>query len=108
MGIRFSRRLGLYKKVTNIFEENSGEIYYVELEADYDVRFARNRTENRLFHKPTKRNIEHSEKMFKLIEEKYRLNSLPNEITFPNYLKINNTNLDSQDVAKTIKEYFNL
>ena len=40
--------------------------------------------------------------------EKYRLNSLEGEITYPNYIKINNTNLSASEVAERIKEKFQL
>jgi len=56
----------------------------------YDLRIERNKTENRLLNKPTKRNIEHSENVFRYLESNYRLNSLENEISKKNYVKINN------------------
>jgi hypothetical protein len=40
--------------------------------------------------------------------EKYRLNSLPGEITRKNYLKIDNTNIIPEEVAERIKSEFNL
>ncbi|SCC41191.1 hypothetical protein GA0061087_103933, partial [Priestia flexa] len=40
--------------------------------------------------------------------EKYRLNSLEGEIKYSNYTKINNTNLSADEVAKIIKEKFQL
>jgi len=40
--------------------------------------------------------------------EMYRLNSLEGEIDHPNYLRINNTNLSAEDVAKYIKDRFSL
>ena len=95
-------------KVANIFKDNGGEVFYVELEADYDIRIERNKTENRLLNKPTKRNIEASEQRFRRLEAKYRLNSLPGEISLPNYLKINNTNLEPNVVAQMIKNHFHL
>ena len=41
----------------NMFKSNGAEVYYVELEADYDIRLQRNKTENRLLNKPSKRNL---------------------------------------------------
>jgi hypothetical protein len=38
--------------------------------------------------------------------EKYRLNSIEGEIQKENYLKINNTNMSAEEVAKLIKERF--
>lgn len=40
--------------------------------------------------------------------EKYRLNSLESEIKKEEYIKINNTNLRAEEVAKIIKEKFYL
>jgi hypothetical protein len=38
--------------------------------------------------------------------ETYRLNSLQGEIKYSNYIKISNTNLSAQEVAKIIKGKF--
>lgn len=95
-------------EVENLFESRGAEIYYVELEANYDLRLERNKTENRLLNKPTKRNLEHSEYMFKKLESKYRLNSLEGEISKRNYMKINNTNISPDIVAQMIKNKFAL
>ena len=91
-----------------LFLSHNAEVYYVELEADYDTRLLRNKTENRLLHKPSKRNLEYSEQLFKDLEQKYRLNSLPDEIKKEHYLRINNTNLPPEQAAQMIKETFKL
>ena len=96
------------EKVENLFSSRGASVYYIELEADYDLRLNRNKTENRLNEKPTKRNLEFSENMFKNIETKYRLNSHAGELNKPNYLRINNTNLEPIEVAQMIKEKFSL
>ena len=54
------------------------------------------------------RNIEWSEQELLNCAEKYRLNSEKGEITHKNYLRINNTNLSAEDVAKMIKDKFEL
>lgn len=84
------------------FKQEGAEVFYVELEADKDVRFERNHTENRLQHKATKRNLEVSNHLFKTLEEKHRLNSFPGEVKKENYLKINNTHLNPDQVADQI------
>lgn len=91
-----------------MFKSNGADVYYVELEADYDIRLQRNTTENRLLNKPSKRNIEKSERLFRDIEARHRLNSYPNEIQKENYIKINNTYIDPKNVARSIKERFKL
>ncbi|MHA6484114.1 DEAD/DEAH box helicase family protein [Paenibacillus sp. strain BS8-2] len=92
----------------DIFESQGAEIILVELEADLDERLIRNSTPYRLDQKPTKRNIEQSEKDLKKTMEKHRLNSNHGEILRENYIKINNSNLSADLVAKTIKDKFNL
>lgn len=94
--------------VEEIFKEQGAEVYYVELEADFDVRIERNKTENRLLYKSTKRDVVKSEQLFRMLEGKYRLNSLPGEINKPNYIKINNTFMEPTDVAELIIEHFDL
>lgn len=93
-------------KVCKIFESKGGSIYFIELEADLDERLARNKSPNRLEHKPTKRNIEWSEEELKKSMDTYRLNSLEGEIVREEYIKINNTNLSAEEVAKIIKNRF--
>lgn len=90
-----------------IFESQGGEFYYVELNASLEIRLYRNKTENRLLHKPEKQNIEFSEKQIFHAEEKHRNYSLPNELKFKNYIKIDNSNLSAIEVAKIIKKKFN-
>ncbi len=96
------------KSVTGLFETHGAEIYYVELAADRDVRLVRNKTENRLLNKPTKRDLKRSEENFIRLEQKYRLNSLPGEIPFENYIRIDNTNLSPEAAAEMIQRRFNL
>ena len=67
----------------------------------------RNRTENRLTYKPLKRHIEISEREILETAETLQLNSQhqPNELH--HYLKINNTNLSAEEVAKQIQNKMN-
>ncbi|HHT7067641.1 MULTISPECIES: AAA family ATPase [Bacillus cereus group] len=95
-------------KSCQIFESKGGTVYFVELEADLNERIKRNKSPHRLEHKPTKRNIEWSENELKKTMEKYRLNSLESEIKKEKYIRINNTNLSAKEVAKIIKEKFQL
>jgi adenylate kinase family enzyme len=95
-------------QVSQLFESRGGTVYYVELEAELEERLERNKSSNRLEHKPSKRDIEWSENNLKNSMEKYRLNSLEGEINYSNYIKINNTNLSANEVAKVIKDTFQL
>lgn len=89
-----------------IFEATGADIYFVELEASLATRLERNRTSHRLEHKPTKRNLEWSEQELKSSMDKYRLNSLPGEITREHYLRIDNTELSPAEVAAKIRAHF--
>ncbi len=90
------------------FESAGAEIYVVELEADVEERLRRNKTEHRLNEKPTKRNIEWSEGELLRSMQKYRLNSVENEVPYKNFLKIDNTHLPAEETADVIVKHFGL
>ncbi|MBP3656243.1 MAG: AAA family ATPase [Clostridia bacterium] len=92
--------------VRAIFEAVGAEIYYVELDAPQDVRLARNATPNRLAHKPSKRDVEASNARLLRESQRYRCESLPGEITFPNYLRIRNAEISAADAAEMIRLHF--
>ena len=83
------------------------EVYCIELIASQSVRLERNKTENRLLNKASKRDIEASNSRL-LKEERHRLVSFEGEIPFENYLRINNENLSASKVAQMIKNTFKL
>ena len=115
-GLIFTRCIDLHvkkeweivEKWRNIFKEKGEECYFIELETTLEERIKRNKTDNRLAHKPSKRNLEWSENDIIKSIEKHRLNSNPNEIPFENYLRIDNTNISAEETAKMIKEKFSL
>ena len=94
--------------IIKLYKSYNAKIYVVELFADFDVRIERNKTENRLLNKPSKRDLHHSEALFRHIENKHRLNSTDGEVPFENYLKIDNTHLPPDEAAMKIKEMFAL
>ena len=83
------------------------EVYCIELIADQSVRLERNKTENRLKNKASKRDLAASEQRL-LNEDTHRLVSDEGEIPFENYMRIDNTNLAPDVVAKMIKDKFDL
>lgn len=87
---------------------SGAEIFYVELVADQRTRLERNRTENRLKNKPSKRNIEASDRRLISDDQKYRCESYEGEIPFENYLRIDNTNVPPEEAARMIRERFGL
>ena len=86
------------------------ETYTIELETTLEERLKRNKTENRLKHKASKRDLVWSENELLSSMKKHRLNSKPGEgeKLFENYMKIDNTNISAEEVAKMIKEKFDL
>ena len=94
--------------ITKHFKEVNAEIFYVELVASQEIRLQRNKTENRLLHKPTKRDIENSDKHLIDVDKKVRLVSNNGEILLKNYLRIDNSNLPPDEAAAKIKEAFAL
>ena len=94
--------------VKEIFEPYGTEFYYVELIAPQSVRLERNKSENRLKNKPSKRDIETSDKRLLRDDEKYRCVSYEGEIPFENYLRIDNSGISAEEAARMIKETFSL
>lgn len=84
------------------------DIYYAELVAPQKVRLQRNTTENRLKHKPSKRNLEWSNEMIIESDLENRLESYDGEVPYENYIKIDNTNLSAAETAKMIRDRFGL
>ena len=94
--------------VADIFKEQGAEVYYVELIAPQAIRLQRNETENRLHHKASKRDLEISRGRLLRADERYRCVSLPGEIPFENYLRIDNSALSAEDAAVMIQQHFGL
>ena len=94
--------------VCDIFRKHNADIYYVELVAPQSIRLQRNSTENRLKHKATKRDVKISNQRLINDDNNYRCVSNDGEIPFENYIKIDNSNLSAELVAKDIKERFDL
>ena len=94
--------------VRNIFRKNNADVYYVELVSPQSIRLQRNTSENRLKYKASKQDIETSNQRLINDDKKYRCVSNQDEIQFDNYIKIDNSNLSAELVAKMIKEHFAL
>lgn len=106
----FGPEIELCKNDIKTWTENYDNVYVVELEADLEERLKRNKTENRLKHKESKRDLEWSEKELIASVKKHKFNSDPgqgNEL-FENYLKINNTSISAVDTAKLIQKEWKL
>ena len=79
----------IFRKLNEEFRIRiNAKIHIVELEADLKERLKRNKMGNRLLNKPSKRNLEWSEKDLLKSVKKYRFNSKENEIKEKNYLRL--------------------
>lgn len=92
--------------VKDIFHPYGTEFYYAELIAPQEIRLQRNKTENRLKHKASKRDLETSEQRLLNDDKNYRCVSLEGEIPFENYIRIDNSELSAAEAARLIKERF--
>lgn len=96
------------RQLTDLFQSHGAEVYYVELIADQAVRLQRNCTENRLRHKPSKRDTLLSGQRILREDANYRLVSREGEITHHHYLRLDNTHLPPKEAARIIRERFGL
>ena len=100
------------RRLTKLYQEAGAQVDYVELVAPQEVRLVRNKTENRLKEKASKRNVALSEMRMLGAEEKYRcvseLGEIENLLGIPpeRYLRIDNTNLSPDEAAEMIVSYF--
>jgi hypothetical protein len=94
--------------VKSIFAPYGAEFYYVELIAPQAVRLERNTTENRLKNKPSKRDVDTSNRRLLRDDANHRCVSYPGEVPFDNYLRIENGGLPAATVAQMIQERFDL
>ncbi|MBC8356600.1 MAG: AAA family ATPase [Planctomycetes bacterium] len=95
--------------IVRIFERENASGYYVELEADVEERLKRNKSANRLKHKPSKIDLKASTEELLETDRKHVLNSKLSEFQGKrDYFKINNTRIDASETARMIKERFDL
>lgn len=92
------------KQIQDLLGDYHQEILFVELETSLEERMRRNRTENRLKYKPLKRYFEVSEREILETDKTNQLNSQKQPSGLHHYLKIDNTNLSAEKVAKQIQE----
>lgn len=96
------------ESICELFESKGATIYFVELASEIEERLKRNKSSNRLEQKPTKRNVDLSEKELKATIKTHRLNSFEGEIKREHYIKLTNTTLSANEAAEIIKVRFNL
>lgn len=90
----------------SLFEQNDGEVFFIELFASLDCRLSRNTLPDRLDAKPSKRDITLSEKRLRATE-KHKVNSDDDFYYLnENYVKIDNTTLSQNDVIDRVCKHF--
>lgn len=94
--------------IVEVFSKEGGSVYYVELETDVEERLKRNKSPNRLKHKPSKMGFKASEEELMETDREHILNLKEDEFSRSNYFRINNTMIEAIDAAKMIKEKFDL
>lgn len=100
------------RRLTQLYEDAGAQVDYVELIAPQEVRLVRNRTENRLKEKASKRDVALSEMRMLDAEGKYRCISESGEVIEKlgcapeRYLRIDNTDLSPEEVAERIVRHF--
>jgi len=95
----------------NIFREKNIECCFVELVAELGERLKRNVSEARLANKPSKRDVESSNQRLVKFDNHFKqlgVYGVDETCATGNHIKINNTNLPPQKVAKIICQKFNL
>lgn len=95
-------------RIEGIFSKVHQETYYLELVAPLEVRLERNKTPHRLEHKPTKRDLKASEEIVLKYDKSSRFNSEPGEFTKKNYMRVDNTHIPPEEVARMFVEKFAL
>lgn len=98
--------LDIIYNTCELFEKAGHKSHIIELNSDYAVRQHRNITENRLLNKRMKRDIKKSQAVFEDLEARCRMQSIPGEINWPRYIRIDNTNMTQDDVAQLIVDFF--
>ena len=98
--------------LSKLYQDAGAQVDYVELLCPQDVRLQRNRTENRLKEKASKRDVALSEMRMLSAERRYRCNSDPGEVVErlgiqpERYLGIDNTDLSPDEAAELIVRHF--
>lgn len=89
---------GLEKQFTN----SGGKFYFVELSADLKTRMERNLTPHRMERKASKRDVKWSERNLLRDTKRHQLNTKNGQLLFENHIKIDNTHLLPEKVAKMV------
>ncbi|SLN45319.1 AAA family ATPase [Pseudooctadecabacter jejudonensis] len=90
------------------FEARGRRICWVELSAPFETRRIRNQSENRLAHKPTKRDLHWSDTHLRGLEDRHRFTCHVSERASADMLLVNTENLSAESAADRIQTHFGL
>ena len=90
------------------FRQRGGRVVFAELEASQAERLRRNATEFRLAEKPSKRDVEASQRRLMAEDERYQLNSRGAHDGRPDYFRLDTTDLTAAIAAESIITHFGL
>ncbi len=93
-----------YKK---IIEDAGGNVWFVELEADFTERLDRNKSPNRLAHKK-KSKTDKTEATIRDWENRFRMNTEEDFFYKDHFIKINNTKISAHETALMVAKKFGL
>lgn len=95
-------------QIMDIFKAQNAKVGLVSLDTTLEERLKRNKTANRLKHKPLKRDLEFSEQLLLNANRKHRQVFQEGDLEGVDVLKIENTNMTAEEVTLKIKSYFEL
>ena len=94
--------LEFVKRICEFFEKSGADVLLVELRAELSQRLIRNKSEERLQEKPSKRDTDASEQSLLNLEGKVRLNSEGSVPLKYKHIFIDNSNLSPEEVADLV------
>jgi len=96
------------KELRELLLAEGVKFFFVELDCDTATRLQRNGTENRLLHKPSKRDRAFSDDNIRFMDEKYEM-VMKREFPYPDpFLRIGNSHLPAAEAAEKIRAAFGL
>jgi len=94
--------------IIDLFDEQRTRVTLVELRADLSERLKRNRGEERLLEKASKRDLSDSETRLLALEQQHQMNSAGSIPLEYDHLLIDNTHLSPGEVAEKIRLHLRL
>ena len=95
-------------RTAELFVSRGGQVCFVELEATQSERLSRNATPLRMAEKWPQRNVEGSRANLLHADQTYQMNSRGSFFYPERHLKIENTELEPDEVARQIAAHFSL